>query len=43
MEAGMREQALIEAATAQPMLTADESARELLAGEAAIGGIRGVY
>jgi hypothetical protein len=43
MEASMREQTLFEAAPAQPMLTADESARELLAGEAVIGGICGVY
>jgi mycofactocin precursor len=43
MEAGMWEQALFEAAPAQPMLTADESAREPLAEEVAIGGICGVY
>jgi hypothetical protein len=42
MEAGMRKQALFEAVPAQPMLTADEPAKELLAGEAAIGGMRGV-
>jgi mycofactocin precursor len=43
MEAGMRKQALSETAPAQPMLNADESARELLAPEVAIGGICGVY
>jgi len=43
MEAGMREQALFNTAPAHPMLTPDESARELLAGEVAIGGMCGVY
>ena len=43
MEAGMRKQALSETAPAQPMLNADESARELLAPEVAIDGICGVY
>ncbi len=39
----MRKQALSETAPAQPMLNADESARELLAPEVAIDGICGVY
>ena len=39
----MREQALFNAAPAQPMLTPDEPARELLVGEVAIGGMCGVY
>jgi len=43
MEAGMREQALFDAAPARPMLSAAECARELLAGEVAIGGMYGVY
>jgi mycofactocin precursor len=43
MEAGMKDQALFETAPAQPMLMADEPARELLAAEVAIGGICGVY
>jgi len=43
MEAGMREQALFDAASARPILTADECARELLAGEVAIVGMHGVY
>jgi len=43
MEAGMREQALFDAAPARLMLTANECVRELLVGEVAIGRMYGVY
>jgi mycofactocin precursor len=43
MEADMKEQAVFEAAPAQPTLAEDESARELLVGEVSIDGMCGVY
>jgi hypothetical protein len=42
MEAGMKKQALSETVPAPPALTEDEPARELLAGEISIDGMRGV-
>ncbi|HEY2596838.1 MAG TPA: hypothetical protein VGK33_23330 [Chloroflexota bacterium] len=42
MEAGMKKQALFETVPAPPALTEDEPARELLAGEISIDGMRGV-
>ncbi len=41
MEADMKEQAVFEVAPAQPLLTEDGPARELLAGEVSIDGVRG--
>lgn len=41
MEADMKEQAVFEVAPAQPLLTEDGSARELLVGKVSIDGMRG--
>ena len=43
MKADMKEQAVFEATPAQPTLTEDEPARELLVREVWIEGMRGVY
>jgi hypothetical protein len=43
MKADMKEQAVFEATPAQPGLTEDEPARELLVREVWIEGMRGVY
>jgi mycofactocin precursor len=43
MEADMKEQAVFEGAPAQPTLTGNEPARELLVEEVSIDGMCGVY